>query len=64
VEEFGLIQKYVDMTRLDDEDCFNRAAIVHGQMRRAYGPKDSAKVFMVLMFLVFAREESAETQLK
>jgi hypothetical protein len=42
---------------LGDEDYFNRAAIVHGKMRREYGPKDSAKVFMVLMFLVLGLEK-------
>ncbi len=52
VEVFGSIQEDIDPTRLDDEDYFNRHAILHGKMRREYGPKDSAKVFMALMFLV------------
>jgi hypothetical protein len=52
VEVFGSIQEDIDPTRLADEDYFNRHAILHGKMRREYGPKDSAKVFMVLMFLV------------
>ena len=56
VESFGLIHGNVETARLEDENYFNRSAIVHGQMRRSYGPKDSSKVFMVLMFLVFARE--------
>ncbi len=53
VEVFGSLQENIDPTRLDDEDYFNRHAILHGKMRREYGPKDSAKVFMILMFLVF-----------
>lgn len=53
VEVFGSIQEDIDPARLDDKDYFNRHAILHGKMRREYGPQDSAKVFMVLMFLVF-----------
>jgi hypothetical protein len=57
VETFGLIHEDIDMRRVEDDDYFNRAAILHGLMRREYGPKDSAKVFMLLMFLVFGLEE-------
>ena len=58
VEAFGLIHHDVDASRVEDEDYFNRSAILHGMMRRAYEPKDTAKIFMVLMFLVFAIDES------
>jgi hypothetical protein len=58
VETFGLIHEDIDPRRLADEDYFNRAAILHGQMRRRYGPKDSAKVFMLLMFLVFGLDDA------
>jgi hypothetical protein len=60
VESFGLIHQDVDATRIEDEDYFNRSAILHGMMRRPYGPKDTAKVFMVLMFLVFAVDDSGK----
>ena len=60
VRSFGLIHEDVDPSKLDDEDYFNRSAIVHGMMRRSYGPKDSAKAFMALMFLVFATNEENE----
>lgn len=56
VETSGLIHEDTDRRRLGDEDYFNRAAILHGQIRRGYGPKDLAKVFMLLMFLVFGLE--------
>lgn len=57
VDSFGLLQQQVDVTRLEDCDYFNRHAILHGMMRRSYGPKDTEKVFMVLMFLIFAYED-------
>lgn len=59
VDKFGLIQQQVDVSRLEDEDYFNRHAILHGMMRRAYGSKDTAKVFMVLLFLIFAYKEGS-----
>ena len=34
VETFGLVHEDTDRRRLGDEDYFNRAAILHGQMRR------------------------------
>lgn len=58
VEEFGLIHGDVDPARLEDEDYFNRSAILHGMMKRPFGQKDTAKVFMIVMFLVAARELS------
>lgn len=60
VDAFGLIHHNVDTARVEDEDYFNRSAIVHGMMRRGYGPKDSAKTFMALMFVVFALEEGSD----
>lgn len=60
VETFGSIHKDIEPDRLEDENYFNRAAILHGQMRRKYGPKDSAKVFMILMFLVFGLDDEAQ----
>jgi hypothetical protein len=50
---FGELQHDVDPSRLMDEDYLNRHAVLHGRMQRPYGPKDSAKLFMALMFLVF-----------
>jgi hypothetical protein len=61
VADFGLIHGDVDPTSLEDENYFNRAAILHGRMRRSYGPKDSAKTFMVILFLVFALDDEPET---
>ncbi|MCA9109534.1 MAG: hypothetical protein KDA52_06285 [Planctomycetaceae bacterium] len=61
VEEFGLIHQDVDPECLEDDDYFNRSAILHGLMRRGYGPKDTAKTFMALMFLVFAFDEEVAT---
>jgi hypothetical protein len=57
VDSFGLIHHDVDTSRVEDEDYFNRSAILHGMMRRSYSSKDSAKTFMTLMFVVFALEE-------
>lgn len=57
VDSFGLIHEDVDPARVEDEDYFNRSAILHGLMRRSYGPKDSAKTFMALMFVVFAFDD-------
>lgn len=62
VGAFGLIHQDVEVSRAEDEDYFNRSAILHGMMRRSYGPKDSAKTFMTLMFLVFAQDEQLEPQ--
>lgn len=61
IESFGLLHADVDTERLEDEDYFNRSAIVHGMMKRSYGVKDSSKVFMALMFLMLAREEEKPT---
>lgn len=62
VKTFGLIHEDVDPKRLSDEDYFNRHAILHGQMKRSYGPKDSAKMFMAIMFLVLAFDSFEESQ--
>ena len=62
VDSFGLIHDDVDPSRLEDQDYFNRSAIVHGLMRRGFGPKDSAKAFMALMFLVFAIDDESMTE--
>lgn len=58
VNTFGLLHQDVDTSRLEDEDYFNRSAVLHGQMKREYGPKDTAKVFMVIMFLVMAYDSA------
>jgi len=60
VEAFGVIQMHFDPKRAEDEDYFNRNAILHGLMRRSYGPKDSAKTFMGLMFVTFAFDDEGE----
>jgi hypothetical protein len=57
VSSFGLIHEDVDPSKLENPDYFNRSAIVHGMMRRGYGPKDSAKAFMAIMFIVFAMDD-------
>ncbi len=57
IKNIGSIQDQTDHTRVNSEDYFNRHAILHGQMCRAYGPKDTEKVFMVLMFLVFGLDD-------
>jgi hypothetical protein len=60
VQQFGLIHEDVDAGRLEDPEYFNRSAILHGLMRRAFGPKDCAKTLMVLLFLVFAYAQGDE----
>ncbi len=62
VKTFGLIHEDVDMSRLEDQDYFNRAAILHGLMRRNFGLKDSAKVYMLLMFLVFSVNDGSSSE--
>ena len=62
VQQFGSIHGDVDPRRLADEDYFNRAAIVHGQMQRSYGPKDSAKALMALLFVVLGYDERPESK--
>ena len=56
VSGFGSLQKQSAPDRCEDPDYWCRHAIVHGQMRRAMGIKDSAKCYMALAFLIFARE--------
>lgn len=60
VQSFGMIHEDVDPRRLNDQDYFNRSAVVHGCMRRSYGPLDSAKVQMLFMFLIFGAEPLPE----
>jgi len=60
VQTFGLVHKDVAPQRLGDENYFNRNAFLHGQMRRRYGPKDSAKTFLLIMFVVFAFDSLEE----
>lgn len=60
VSTFGSLQSDTDPTLLEDENYWNRHAMVHGQMRRAMGAKDSAKCLMALSFLIFARRKSDE----
>jgi hypothetical protein len=60
VESFGVIHRDFEPERSEDEDYFNRHAILHGLMRRSYGPKDSAKAFILLMFIVFALDEDGD----
>jgi hypothetical protein len=58
LRQFGLFQKDWDATTdFGAEDYFNRHAILHGKMQRAYGPKDSAKTFMAIMFICTAFNE-------
>jgi hypothetical protein len=57
VQAFGSLQEDPDQTSLADENYWNRHAIVHGQMQRPMGVKDSAKCLMAINFLIFAREE-------
>jgi len=57
VQTFGSLQENPDMASLADENYWNRHAIVHGMMERAMGVKDSAKCFMAINFLIFARKE-------
>lgn len=57
VDRFSIFHKDVVTTRLEDPDYFCRHAILHGQMRRPMGPKDSAKCAMAMGFLIFARQE-------
>ena len=54
VEAFGSLQEEPQMTRLSDENYWNRHAIVHGMMKRSMGEKDSAKCLMAIAFLIFA----------
>jgi len=58
VDTFGLLHQDFEPAKAEDENYFNRHAIVHGLMRRNYGPKDSAKTFMALMFVTFAFENA------
>jgi len=57
VAGFGSLQKESALDRCDDPNYWCRHAILHGQMRRPMGPKDSAKCYMALAFLIFAREQ-------
>jgi hypothetical protein len=52
VASFGIVHEDIEPGLLDDDNYFNRAAILHGKMRRSYGPKDSAKIKLLLMFLI------------
>jgi hypothetical protein len=57
VSGFGSLQKDSLLDRCEDPDYWCRHAILHGQMRRPMGLKDSAKCYMALAFLIFAREQ-------
>jgi hypothetical protein len=57
VQVFGCLQEDCDLSRLADEDYWNRHAIVHGLMQRAMGIKDSAKCLMALQFLFLAQQD-------
>lgn len=61
VQVFGSLQENSDQRSLADENYWNRHAIVHGQMQRAMGLKDSAKCLMAVNFLLFARNDGDET---
>lgn len=52
VASFGIVHEDIEPKSLGDENYFNRAAILHGKMRRSFGPKDSAKIRLLLMFLI------------
>ena len=64
VQTFGSIQEEVEMSRLSDDDYFSRSAILHGQMRRSLGKKDSAKTLMAILFLVYALRDEEEENLE
>ncbi len=57
VSAFGSLQKQSVPNRCADPDYWCRHALLHGQMRRPMGLKDSAKCYMALAFLIFAREQ-------
>lgn len=57
VEKVGSLQEDTDKTRLEDENYWNRHAILHGLMNRPMGIKDSSKCLAAMKFLIFAREE-------
>jgi hypothetical protein len=58
--EIGLVHKDATPQRLGDENYISRNAFLHGQMRRSYGPKDSSKTFLLIMFVVFAFDSLEE----
>lgn len=58
VSGFGSLQKDSTLNRCADPDYWCRHAILHGQMRRPMGLKDSAKCYMAIAFLIFGRDES------
>jgi hypothetical protein len=61
VKTFGCLQLDVETHRLNDENYWNRSAIVHGLMQRQMGVKDSAKCLMALTFLLSARDKNSES---
>lgn len=62
VQAFGSLQEDPDQHSLSDENYWNRHAIVHGQMKRPMGIKDSAKCLMAINFLIFARQDEVKTE--
>ncbi|MBZ0111844.1 MAG: hypothetical protein K8J08_05250 [Thermoanaerobaculia bacterium] len=63
LNQVGSVQAQVDPAKFEDEDYFSRHAMLHGQMRRAYGIKDSAKTALIIVsVLQFAESPSVEAR--
>lgn len=54
--KFSSLQVDVDISRYEDENYWNRHAILHGYMKRPMGKKDSAKCLMTIAFLIDGKE--------
>ncbi|WP_254512804.1 hypothetical protein [Anatilimnocola floriformis] len=61
VSDFGSLQHESNTAKVADENYWNRHAIVHGQMKRPMGAKDSAKCLMAISFVLSAKEEPKPT---